>query len=137
MGLPIFYYQSDVAVDASRDLAYGSKEFRKVTKLKSQVVLEILRMGYDVIWTDTDIAWFQNPLPLLASMESDFVVQSNAPSTEADANGPLRINSGFYRIRSTAIAIAALEVCCLPPPFFLSRFSYDLVTFTLLYWTRL
>ena len=31
-------------------------------------------------------------------MESDFVVQSNAPSSEAAANGKLRINSGFYRI---------------------------------------
>mmetsp|Transcript_21205 Transcript_21205/g.55302 ORF Transcript_21205/g.55302 Transcript_21205/m.55302 type:complete len:734 (+) Transcript_21205:388-2589(+) len=109
MGLPIFYFQTDVAVDVGRDLAYGSKEFRKVTKLKSQVVLEILRMGYDVIWTDTDIAWLQNPLPKLAAMESDFVVQSNAPATEAAANGPLRINSGFYRIRSSPIAIAGLE----------------------------
>lgn len=110
MGLPIFYYQTDVDIDSRVDLAYGSKEFRKVTKLKSQVALEILRMGYDVIWTDTDIAWLQNPLPMLAAMESDFVIQSNAPSSEVDANGPLRINSGFYRIRSSPIAIAGLEV---------------------------
>jgi hypothetical protein len=70
MGLPVFYYQPDVAVDLGRDLAYvvhththththitvistahahplryGSQEFRKVTKLKSQVALEILKMG--------------------------------------------------------------------------------------------
>ncbi len=42
-------------------------------------------------------------------MTSDFVVQSNAPSTEASANGPLRINSGFYRVRSTPLVIAAME----------------------------
>eukprot|EP00041_Stephanoeca_diplocostata_P009918 m.156830 g.156830 ORF g.156830 m.156830 type:complete len:742 (+) comp17950_c0_seq8:272-2497(+) len=109
MGLPIFYFQTDVDVNHAADLAYGSKAFRKVTKLKSQVVLEILRMGYDVTWTDTDIAWLRNPIPILEAMASDFVVQSNAPSTEAVANGPLRINSGFYRIRSSPIAIAALE----------------------------
>jgi hypothetical protein len=51
---------------------------------------------YDVVWTDPDIAWLQNPLPLLAAIESDFVVQSNAPSTEEVSNGKLRINSGFY-----------------------------------------
>jgi hypothetical protein len=48
------------------------------------------------VWTDPDIAWLQNPLPLLAAIESDFVVQSNAPSTEEVSNGKLRINSGFY-----------------------------------------
>ena len=42
-------------------------------------------------------------------MESDFVVQSNAPSKEPDANGPLRINSGFYRVRSNPATIAAME----------------------------
>ena len=89
--------------------AYGSQGFRKVTKLKSQVVLAILRMGYDVTWTDTDIAWLKNPIPLMAAMQSDFVVQSNAPSTEADANGPLRINSGFYRVRSSRQTVAAME----------------------------
>ena len=60
--------------------------------------------------TDTDIVWFQNPLPLLAAMRSDFVVQSNAPwPDEEAANGPLRINSGFYRVRSTPTTVAAME----------------------------
>eukprot|EP00045_Choanoeca_perplexa_P012107 m.130774 g.130774 ORF g.130774 m.130774 type:complete len:716 (+) comp15888_c0_seq4:182-2329(+) len=111
MGLPIFFYQSpDVAGLTSHDLEYGSQHFRKVTKLKSQVVLQILRLGYDVTWTDTDIYWFRNPLPLLGSMSSDFVVQSNAPYPEEQvANGPLRINSGFYRVRSTPLTIVAME----------------------------
>eukprot|EP00043_Microstomoeca_roanoka_P014979 m.149237 g.149237 ORF g.149237 m.149237 type:complete len:754 (-) comp16155_c1_seq1:177-2438(-) len=111
MGLPIFYYQSDdLAGLSSRDLEYGSDAFKKVTKLKSQVVLQILQMGYDVTWTDTDIVWFQNPIPKLAAMASDFAVQSNAPwPAEKVANGPLRINSGFYRVRSTPVTIAAMQ----------------------------
>ncbi|EGD73448.1 hypothetical protein PTSG_05152 [Salpingoeca rosetta] len=111
MGLPIFYYQSDdLAGLSSRDLEYGSDAFKKVTKLKSQVVLQILQMGYDVTWTDTDIVWFEDPIPKLMAMESDFVVQSNAPfPDERVANGPLRINSGFYRVRSTPVTIAAMQ----------------------------
>eukprot|EP00730_Choanoeca_flexa_P013016 TRINITY_DN4884_c0_g1_i1.p1 TRINITY_DN4884_c0_g1~~TRINITY_DN4884_c0_g1_i1.p1 ORF type:complete len:412 (+),score=79.74 TRINITY_DN4884_c0_g1_i1:3-1238(+) len=111
MGLPVFFYQSqDLSGLTSLDLEYGSQHFRKVTKLKSQVVLQILRLGYDVTWTDTDIYWFRNPIPLLAQMESDFVVQSNAPFPEEQvANGPLRINSGFYRVRSTPTTIVAME----------------------------
>lgn len=113
MGLPIFFYEADdadVRKALSRGMEYGSKGFKKVTKLKSQVVLRILRMGYDVTWTDTDIVWLRDPLPALADMPSDFVVQSNAPwPEESAANGELRINSGFYRIRSNELTIAALE----------------------------
>ncbi len=49
MGLPIFYYESDLSL-SGRDMQYGSNGFKKVTKLKSQVVLEVLKMGYDVTW---------------------------------------------------------------------------------------
>lgn len=63
-----------------------------------------------VVWTDSDIVWYQNPLPLLNAMSSDLVVQSNAPwPDEQAANGPLRINSGFYRARSTPLTLAAFE----------------------------
>jgi len=105
LGLPVFLYESNV--DTSQDSNYGSQAFRKVTKLKSKVVLSILKLGYDVTWTDSDIVWFEDPFPLLQQMPSDFVVQSNAPSTEQAENGPLRINSGFYRVRSTPLTIAA------------------------------
>eukprot|EP00040_Diaphanoeca_grandis_P002741 m.22583 g.22583 ORF g.22583 m.22583 type:complete len:761 (+) comp13861_c0_seq1:146-2428(+) len=104
LGLPIFLYESDI--DTTGETNYGSQAFRQVTKLKSKVVLSVLKLGYDVTWTDTDIIWFQDPFPLLAQMPSDFVVQSNAPSAEAEANGPLRINSGFYRVRSSPLTIA-------------------------------
>lgn len=91
MGLPVFYYEvggaakkvkspfvgnpanlhdkftsfqgNDLAGLTARDLEYGSNGFKSVTKLKSQVVLQVLRAGYDAIWTDTDIMWFKNPLP--------------------------------------------------------------------------
>ncbi|EDQ92757.1 uncharacterized protein MONBRDRAFT_4746 [Monosiga brevicollis MX1] len=52
MGLPVFFYQaSDISGLTSHDLEYGSQHFKKVTKLKSQVVLQILKLGYDVTWT--------------------------------------------------------------------------------------
>ncbi len=41
-------------------------------------MLEILKRGIDVTWTDSDIVWLQNPIPSLMAMEEDFVVQSNA-----------------------------------------------------------
>eukprot|EP00052_Salpingoeca_macrocollata_P017587 m.143482 g.143482 ORF g.143482 m.143482 type:complete len:775 (-) comp20434_c0_seq2:60-2384(-) len=111
MGVPAFYYQSgSMRAMAARDMVYGSEGFKTVTKLKSQIVLQILELGYDVTWTDTDIVWLQNPIPALQAMPSDFVVQSNAPwPEEARANGPLRINSGFYRVRSTPVTVKAMQ----------------------------
>eukprot|EP00042_Codosiga_hollandica_P056372 m.811257 g.811257 ORF g.811257 m.811257 type:complete len:71 (-) comp59333_c0_seq10:37-249(-) len=45
----------------------------------SKVVLSIVKLGYDVTWCDSDILWFRNPMPYLATLSSDFAVQSNAP----------------------------------------------------------
>ncbi len=110
MGLPIFFYDSEFTHLRASEAAFGSEGFKSLTKLKSQIVLQILRLGYDAIWTDTDIVWYRNPLPLLAAMPSDLVLQSNAPwPDETAANGPLRINSGFYRARATPLVIAAFE----------------------------
>ena len=36
-------------------MQYGSQGFKKVTKLKSQVVLQILKAGYDVVWSVTSL----------------------------------------------------------------------------------
>jgi hypothetical protein len=81
-----------------------------MTKLKSKLVRDILVKGYDVTWTDTDIIWFKSPIEYLRNLKSDFVIQSNAPyPDEAASNGPLRINSGFYRVRSTPVTIAAMN----------------------------
>lgn len=86
MGLPVFFYQAHY----EGEMGYGSDGFKTVTKMKSRVVLQILQMGYDVTWADTDIVLFEDPFPHLNALKSDFVVQSNAPAEETDANGPLR-----------------------------------------------
>lgn len=42
---------------ASSAQAFGTKGFRALTKVKSQQVLRILKLGYDVVWSDVDIFW--------------------------------------------------------------------------------
>lgn len=39
-----------------------------MTKVKSRIVLEILRLGYNVLLSDVDVYWFGNPMPLLYSL---------------------------------------------------------------------
>lgn len=35
--------------------------------MKSRVVLKILKLGYNVLLSDVDVYWFENPLSLLYS----------------------------------------------------------------------
>lgn len=77
------------------DAAYGTQSFKELTKMKSRVVLRFLQLGYNVVWSDTDVIWFRNPLEDMWSYNADLVIQTNAPDNE-EANANRRINSGFY-----------------------------------------
>jgi hypothetical protein len=90
---------------------FGSKCFRAVTKLKSRAVLEILKKGYNVLWSDMDVVWMRNPIrDLLNYGQGVFPVQGNAPNDSEPPNSHLRINSGFYLARSDAPTIKAFEM---------------------------
>uniref|UniRef100_A0A7S1T5L1 Nucleotide-diphospho-sugar transferase domain-containing protein n=1 Tax=Compsopogon caeruleus TaxID=31354 RepID=A0A7S1T5L1_9RHOD len=90
------------------DATYGSDSFKQLTKMKSRVVLRILKLGVNVIWTDCDIIWFKNPIPHMQSHQADLIIQTNAPDNEP-MNGKRRINSGFYLARSNGPTIQAFE----------------------------
>lgn len=108
-GLPVFRDDDfpDVEADDCDD-GFGGTCFSKVTKLKSRAALKILRMGYNVLWSDCDIIWFKDPtLELLHYGPRTLPIQSNEPSADYAANGYRRINSGFYLARSEPETIAA------------------------------
>lgn len=87
-----------------RSFHYGTPDYKRTTKLKSQQVLRLLDLGYNVLWSDVDIFWKVNPLDdIMATMGSDvdIAVQSNAPPDEEGLNGPFRINSGFYFVKNS------------------------------------
>ena len=95
--------------------AFGTKGFRALTKLKSQQVLRILELGYNVFWSDVDIYWKVNVIPgVLAEMGEgegsvDIAIQSNAPPEEEAENGKRRINSGFYLAKSNPQVVEAFR----------------------------
>ncbi|GJQ12037.1 hypothetical protein GpartN1_g3828.t1 [Galdieria partita] len=110
-GLPVYFENTVYSKEDAASVvaaSYGSDSFKKLTKMKSRVVLRILKLGYDVIWTDCDIVWFRNPIPYLQSQNADLIIQSNAPDNE-NPNERRRINSGFYLARSNPHTIEAFE----------------------------
>jgi hypothetical protein len=124
-GLPVYFENFDgllskaendaIAKVGAKGCEYGTQCFKSVTKLKSRSVLRILKLGYNVLWSDADIVWFKDAtLPLLTSRGSSnarlgsksvLLVQSNEPDIKRPANGIRRINSGFYLATSDAPTI--------------------------------
>lgn len=110
-GLPTYY--EDIATSGrhdgvNSDAPYGSSSFKQITKAKSRVVLRLLKLGYNVQWSDCDIIFFKNPLLDMWSHNVDLVIQSNAPDNEP-LNGARRLNSGFYLAVSSPRLISAFE----------------------------
>ena len=64
--------------------------------IKTEISLDLLHMGYDVIIVDLDIVFLQNPLPYLTCLDCDMVIQDNRAGY---------LNSGFYLIKPTKAGI--------------------------------
>lgn len=54
--------------------------------MKSRMVLTILKLGYNVLLSDVDVYWFENPLPFLYTFGPAFLV---AQSDEYKTTGIL------------------------------------------------
>jgi hypothetical protein len=106
---------------------FGSQGFRTVTKLKSATVLQVLELGYSVVWSDLDIAWFDDPLTTLQGYldKGELAIQSNAPFVETGGMtqphptvdkvqsdhpaGYRRLNSGLYAAPNTPVVRQAFR----------------------------
>ncbi|KAK1364070.1 Beta-arabinofuranosyltransferase RAY1 [Heracleum sosnowskyi] len=110
-GLPVFkdsFAPSNISFD---DCHFGTNCFQSVTKVKSRIVVQILKMGYNVLLTDVDIYWFRNPLTLLSSFgPAVLMAQSDEYNVKGPINLPRRLNSGFYYACSDISTIKALEM---------------------------
>uniref|UniRef100_A0ACD5T8L6 Uncharacterized protein n=1 Tax=Avena sativa TaxID=4498 RepID=A0ACD5T8L6_AVESA len=110
-GLPVFrdpMSPKNVSFDGCH---FGTQCFKRVTKVKSRIVLEILRMGYNVLLSDVDVYWFRNPVQFLHSLgPATFAAQSDEYNETGPTNLPRRLNSGFYYARSDRATITAMEM---------------------------
>ncbi|OMO78353.1 Reticulon [Corchorus capsularis] len=109
-GLPVFNDPSAPSNISFNDCHFGTKCFQRVTKVKSRMVLKILKLGYNVLLSDVDVYWFGNPLPLLSSFgPAILAAQSDEYNQTGPINLPRRLNSGFYFARADIPTIAAME----------------------------
>ncbi|KAK9090323.1 hypothetical protein Sjap_023500 [Stephania japonica] len=109
-GLPVFRESMAPSNISYDDCHFGTKCFQRVTKVKSRLVLRILKMGYNVLLSDVDVYWFKDPLLHLRSFgPAVLVAQSDEYKEKGPINLPRRLNSGFYFAHSDNATIAAME----------------------------
>ncbi|KAN0040662.1 hypothetical protein ACTA71_009000 [Dictyostelium dimigraforme] len=89
--------------------SYGNIGFRAICNEKPLVVLDVLKKGYNVLWTDTDIVWQRDPFIHFyqhINQESGFNDEDIDLYVQQDDDD---ICAGFYFIRSNQRTIKFIE----------------------------
>eukprot|EP00898_Chlorokybus_atmophyticus_P001777 jgi/Chlat1/25/ChrspC230497S00735 len=96
-------------------------DFIQITFMKLKAVHSLLELGYDVLFTDADICWLEDPLQYIRpdisfQFSTDFV--GNWSSMMADYSAPFGsfvVNTGFYFMKAlpqTATFLADVKLNC-------------------------
>jgi hypothetical protein len=92
---------------------FRSKQFNLITAKKKEAVHIILNLGYDVLFTDSDVAIVQDPLPFLRYPGIDYVHSLNYWCEHQDnwdfRRSRVEGNTGFYFVRSNNKTIRLWE----------------------------
>ncbi|XP_010478248.1 PREDICTED: uncharacterized protein At1g28695-like [Camelina sativa] len=97
------YKMETDGVDLKEEKLFMSKDFIEMMWRRTRLLLDVLRRGYHVIFTDTDVMWLRSPLTQLnESLDMQISVDRNG------VGGHL-INTGFYHVRSNNKTISLFE----------------------------
>ncbi|XP_075507968.1 uncharacterized protein At1g28695-like [Primulina tabacum] len=96
--------------DFSAEKLYMSKDFIEMMWRRTSFLLNVLKKGYNFIFTDTDVLWLRNPLTRL-SMNETLDLQISTDSFNGNSSSELNnINTGFYYVRSNNRTISLFEI---------------------------
>ncbi|XP_023000185.1 uncharacterized protein At1g28695-like [Cucurbita maxima] len=88
-------------VDFGGEKLYMSEDFIKMMWSRTEFLLEVLRRGYNFIFTDTDVMWLRNPFTKLSSNKTeDLQISTDGFSGNPWSEENNFVNTGFYFVRS-------------------------------------
>ncbi|PSS33228.1 Nucleotide-diphospho-sugar transferase protein [Actinidia chinensis var. chinensis] len=96
-------------VDFVGEKIYMSDDFIKMMWRRTLFLGDVLKRGYNFIFTDTDVLWLRNPFSRLSPNETlDLQISTDLfnGNESSEAN---HINTGFYMIRSNTKTIALFD----------------------------
>ncbi|XP_059318215.1 uncharacterized protein At1g28695-like [Lycium ferocissimum] len=96
-------------VDFVGEKLYMSEDFIKMMWQRTRFLGDVLKRGYNFVFTDTDVLWLRNPFPNLSHNKS-IDLQISTDSFNGDQwSGANLINTGFYMIRSNNKTITLFD----------------------------
>ncbi|MCE3051175.1 hypothetical protein HAX54_049041 [Datura stramonium] len=96
-------------VDFVEEKLYMSKDFIKMMWRRTRFLGDVLKRGYNFIFTDTDVLWLRNPFSNLSHNKSiDLQISTDIFNGDQWSETNL-INTGFYMIRSNNKTIALFD----------------------------
>ncbi|CAD6228451.1 unnamed protein product [Miscanthus lutarioriparius] len=93
-------------LDLSGAKSYMTKDYLDLVWSKLKLQQRILELGYNLLFTDVDVAWFRNPLVHI-TMAADITTSSDFYFGNLDDLGNFP-NTGFIYVKSTARTIRAM-----------------------------
>ncbi|KAI3808937.1 hypothetical protein L1987_24900 [Smallanthus sonchifolius] len=88
---------------------FMSEDFIKMMWLRTRFLGDVLRRGYNIVFTDTDVLWLRNPFPRLTLNET-IDLQLSVDQFNGDQWSQRHaINTGFYMIKSNNKTIALFD----------------------------
>ena len=83
------------------------KSSNTLDKHRPVFVKILLELGYDVLYTDVDLVWLQDPLQYLDDRDVHIYVQSD-PGSKSESSGRMAC-SGFMMLRNTTLTIQLIN----------------------------
>ncbi|XP_028782780.1 uncharacterized protein At1g28695-like [Neltuma alba] len=106
--LNCFKLQTD-GVDFQGEELYMSPEFIKMMWRRTLFLLQVLKRGYNFIFTDTDVMWLRNPFTRLSNNTNEDLQISTDRYLGNPRSENHNINTGFYFARSNNKTISLFE----------------------------
>ncbi|XP_039123040.1 uncharacterized protein At1g28695-like isoform X2 [Dioscorea cayenensis subsp. rotundata] len=107
LGLHCYKLVTD-GVDFSKEELYMSTDFIKMMWRRTLFLGDVLRHGYNFIFTDMDILWLRSPFPKFGHQGEDMQIScdwfNGRPFDHSN-----RINTGFYFVVSNSKTIALFD----------------------------
>ena len=111
-GINVFLYTH--AIDSNIPSVFGTNQFKLKIRIKHKVLTAAVMLGFKTLLTDIDVVFFANPIPQLAKIHKDLVIQDDMQtiSFETTSSGmtPWNIlNSGFLMVSPTYAGVDMLQ----------------------------
>ncbi|KAJ6320657.1 hypothetical protein OIU78_015941 [Salix suchowensis] len=97
-------------VDFGKEQIFMSRDFINMMWRRTLLLLDILKHGYNFIFTDVDVMWLRNPLSRLSIHNESVDLEMSTGHFNGDPRSEKNpINTGFYYIRSNSKTVSLFD----------------------------